>query len=528
MTENNVQNRGKGLGQYVATYSAPVALLVIVVLGTAVRFNHLNDQSVWYDEVVSIRHLAEPTLVQFLTTERLKDPAMVPVYFVMQYYWAKMFGPSPEAVRALSIVISLVGMAFIYLLGKEAAGRLAGLIAAFCLALNLQHIYYAQEIRMYALQITLAIVSTYAFTKALSTRKTRWWLFNIAANYLLMWTHLFSIFLLFVECAFLCYWAARQKTYRHILAWPAAHLPLAASLAWWVSTMDPKRVNIATGWKATIGHSFSGLLYDAKCNIGAVFHERFTASGSLLLILYGLALVVVLASLLTSKRSKATSSAKPVIEDQKREQPLLTALLLAIVVIPPVSAFLISRYVFSFYASRYFVFTSFGYYVLMGIAVAKLRYPSLKVVVTLALVAIHAHLYWDYPTDQWRQDWRKVGRLIAQTSSANDPLYVCPAYNTCPAVYNTVLPETQIHKLFKLTEQSAYLLQKCTRGDSGLWFVLSWPVTAHQLDLFETDLRDNNLRFSRHEFGDRATRTTLYHVSPLKTPNSSAAEQVLN
>ena len=74
-----------------------------------------------------------------------------PLYYWLLNLWVRLFGLSENGLRSLSVFASAATVGLTYDLGRRLFGRVAGLLAAFLLAIAPFHIYYAQEARMYAL-----------------------------------------------------------------------------------------------------------------------------------------------------------------------------------------------------------------------------------------------------------------------------------------------------------------------------------------------------------------------------------------
>ncbi len=203
---------------------------LLLVLGAAVRLYRLREQSIWLDEYPNIVYLNAPDLHTYLTQMRLYLPeqAQAPAYYCILYYFARLFGVSVPLLRALSIGMGLTSIPLVYLLGRHLARPNAGLIAALCLALSPQHIWYSQEIRPSPLVAPLVILSLYALFRALHGRDKKWWLINVAANVLLLETQLLNVFLLPVEALFACFYLRRR--FKAVALWGIAH---ALFLAFW-------------------------------------------------------------------------------------------------------------------------------------------------------------------------------------------------------------------------------------------------------------------------------------------------------
>lgn len=135
-------------------------MLVLLVLGCALRFHRLGEQSLWYDEGVAYNHALRslPELIP-----HLQRNVHVPAYFTLLGLWEDVAGASEFALRSLSAFFSLISVALTYALGARLFHPVAGLTAAAFVALNSFSIYYAGEARMYAMLTAIAAGSMLLF-----------------------------------------------------------------------------------------------------------------------------------------------------------------------------------------------------------------------------------------------------------------------------------------------------------------------------------------------------------------------------
>lgn len=134
--------------------------IVIILLASASRFHRLGAQSLWYDEGVAYAHSLR-TLPELIPL--LQNNVHVPAYFTLLGWWQDLTGSSEFALRLLSALFSVLGVAWTYALGARLFHPIAGLAAAALVALNSFSIYYAQEARMYAMLTAIAGASMWLF-----------------------------------------------------------------------------------------------------------------------------------------------------------------------------------------------------------------------------------------------------------------------------------------------------------------------------------------------------------------------------
>lgn len=127
---------------------------LILVLGTILRLISLN-QSLWLDEAINVMAAKSYSFFGMITQYAIAD-FHPPGYFILLWFWTKVFGISEIAVRIPSVIFGMLTIYIIFLIGKKIQSKTLGILAAFLLVINPLHIYYSQEARMYALA-TLAV-----------------------------------------------------------------------------------------------------------------------------------------------------------------------------------------------------------------------------------------------------------------------------------------------------------------------------------------------------------------------------------
>ncbi len=139
------------------TTARTLALVLLLLLATGLRFYRLDAQSLWNDEGNAAR-AAERTIPLILAAA--EGDIHPPGYYLLLHFWRALAGESEFALRALSAFCGVLTVAFTYALGRRLLGGSTGLGAAFLAALSPLAVYYSQEARMYALLGLLATAST--------------------------------------------------------------------------------------------------------------------------------------------------------------------------------------------------------------------------------------------------------------------------------------------------------------------------------------------------------------------------------
>jgi mannosyltransferase len=193
-----------------ASTPAETWLLVgIVAVGAVLRFATLGTQSYWYDEAQAAHEL-HLSLGSMLSSFNAVETAP-PLYFVLGWVWAHVFGNGAYALRSLSALAGTALIPITYLCGRELVSRRAGLLAAAFVAVSPFMVWYSQEAREYMLVAAFCGASVLWFARAWrdpSTRNLAWW---AVFSGLALLTHYFAGFLVAPEALWLLY-VARNRT----------------------------------------------------------------------------------------------------------------------------------------------------------------------------------------------------------------------------------------------------------------------------------------------------------------------------
>jgi mannosyltransferase len=175
----------------------------LVGAGAVIRFATLGSQSYWFDEAQAAHEL-QLSFGAMLSAMVAKE-TNPPLYFVLGWLWARVFGTGEVGLRALSALAGVAVIALAYLCGRELVSRRAGLVAAALAALSPFMIWYSQEAREYMLLAALSGASFLFFARAWrdpSTRNIVWW---AVFSSLAVLTHFFASFLVAGEALWLLY-----------------------------------------------------------------------------------------------------------------------------------------------------------------------------------------------------------------------------------------------------------------------------------------------------------------------------------
>ncbi len=150
------------------------ALVALPLVATAVRAWDLGGNSFWYDEVVTMRLAKSPTISAMVARLFQTDATRAPLHPLLLQGWLTVFGDSEAAGRSLSVVFGVATVGLLVALGWLTFDRSTGLWTGWLGAFSPMLVYYAREVRMYAL---LVLLTTLCWTLLFWSRRAgaAWW-----------------------------------------------------------------------------------------------------------------------------------------------------------------------------------------------------------------------------------------------------------------------------------------------------------------------------------------------------------------
>lgn len=234
-------------------------LAAICLVYILLRFWHLTDSCLWFDEIFSI-HAAEHSwnsLLWFVAQDLIHPP----FFYILLKVWIAVGGESLFWLRFFPVSFSVIALIPFYLLCRElkvnfSTIALALSFFAVCGAL----IKYAQEIRMYSVLLWLSLFSLWLFARFFNSERS--FAALAVVNVLLIYTHYFGWFVILSE-VFAVVIFQRVKLRRILMMFAAA----ALSFAPWIFTV----------WRAAqVNADFSqNLAWASKPDLRTIFQFVF-------------------------------------------------------------------------------------------------------------------------------------------------------------------------------------------------------------------------------------------------------------
>lgn len=147
-------------------------VLVVLLLGFALRLVNLRGRPLWYDEAFAVLYASlSPERMFYGTVTPVQGVGAADVHPLLYYFllhgWMGLVGQCSLAVRFLSVALGMVTVALLGRLAAWCFDRRTGLVVGLLAAVNPFHVAYSQEARMYALLGLAAVTATYGLLRAL-------------------------------------------------------------------------------------------------------------------------------------------------------------------------------------------------------------------------------------------------------------------------------------------------------------------------------------------------------------------------
>ncbi len=373
------------------------AVLSAVVL----RWLHLGRLSLWYDEGYTAwaSGLSPLDIIRFAQNDN--SP---PLYYLLQHYWAVLFGNSEYALRSLSAFFGTLSLPVFYFLAKKVLkDSMTVALAMWLFAFSVMQVWFSQEARFYSLLSFLALVGLYALVLFLEKRSVLLFVSIVLSVVASLYTHnMMFFYLLTLNVTWLIYpseraWAQRM---RELLL---ADILVGVLYVPWVPSLLTQVARVHEGFwvpRPTVSTLLGTLTFIAGFDLDYLeaFPVRFLSLSEHTAWLCVVGGVSLLCAALVAGGLWRVSKA-----DKSRNVSLLLYCLLPILVV-----FLLSRITMSVYINRAFINSSaivpivFSYPLALQKGPRRILYGFLGVVLA-ATTALSGYGYLrHHQKDEWR------------------------------------------------------------------------------------------------------------------------------
>ena len=372
------------------------ARLLATGLAFALRVQGLPYQSLWRDEVDSLRFATQP-LGQLL--QRFVAPGQNgPLYYLLLRPWLDAVGQTEFSLRFFSVIAGTLAVPLVYRLGRRMAPRSPSvrIAASLLAAVSPYLVWYSQEARMYAAVVCLVLGSMECLQAALERGGRLQWLGYVLLTAAALYFHFLTVLMVPVHLVMLLILRNRQRA-RAAWEYFAALGCVVALILPLLSWQLPRVLNPSDG-----GYAFVSL--PRMLASMAVTYSSGVLPGVLP---WSLAVLLVLSSAaLARARGEMRGS---------------VAALAAWLFLPVLGLFLLTL-VQPLYTARYLIFVLPALLLLAGIGVQKIsrRVWWLGGVLAAALMISSLVSVWRQAATPVKADMRSAASYVATHMDADD------------------------------------------------------------------------------------------------------------
>ncbi len=406
------------------------ALALLCLLAFGWRLAGLTSQSLWRDEVDSIRFASRPAAELVATFSRPGENG--PLFFLLLNPWLAALGSSEFALRLQAVLPGVLAVPLTYVLARRllaaagqgelryAAGLRLGnvpLLASLLVAVNPYLVWYSQEGKMYGWLTVLALGVLLAFLAALRDGGWQRWLLYLALLAAAALHHVWAVLLIPVCAGWLALlWPDyRRRTLPFLLALAIPALPYFALVGWW-------QVRLFTTPDFQTGHPFVPLAQMAA-SLATAFSQGVARSPNLW-IMAGLTFLLLAGGVLGGVSMAGPGS--PYVWRRLR----MVLLLLVWLLLPPLLLYLISLSK-PLYTDRYVIWIAPALLILLaqGIAALAQIWRPMGMAALAAVLAMGLLAGWRQMHTPIKSDFRAAAAYVETRREPGEVLLFQIPYN---------------------------------------------------------------------------------------------------
>jgi 4-amino-4-deoxy-L-arabinose transferase-like glycosyltransferase len=486
--------------------------LLSILLGFGLRVFRLGEQSLWYDEGLSIFQAShDPAAIVSLAA----NGAHPPLYNWLLHFWMALAGAGEFSTRYLSLFYGVLALALLFAVGKVLLGKRGAVLALVVGTLSPFLLYYAQETRTYSLTLALSLLSTWFYLQGLRRPdRLTWKLGYVAAATAAIYSHYYAWLIVGFQNAFFVLWAwalAKGKTspWAALAHWATTQIALLILYLPWSGILLDKYQNYIT---PTRGVPLPTIFYQTLVSFSLGYSggqagatpgqaDLFPDHWIVLALSGGLLLLAALGVL--GRPARPGSAWQPT----GAQGFLLHRVFLPLyVLLPIIEIFLLSVGKRDF-APRYLFFAAPAYYLLIGQGLALWR-GHLRVLAAPALLLVLGtsslslgNYYFD--STYWRDDLRGTAQFVNQRLREGDAIvmnawYLTPIFDY---YYRGHAPMIGLPNTHPPNEaETVRALQGLASQYTGIWLVLWQDYYSDPQGLVRGWLEQNALRVETRKF----------------------------
>lgn len=485
---------------------ATTAALVLLALG--LRLHGLYGESPWGDEVLTAARYPASSLADFLEKAFTVDPTMrhAPLYHVVQYGWTCLAGDSVVALRLLSVLLSVVGLLQLGWLGRALQLGGAGAWGMLLVALCPLQIYYAQEIRVYALANVVALAAMHGCYRMAHKGALRWFVLTLVANGALIMTHSVAGLMLLPAQALYLVW--RHRLGRPTLLWAVGHGMVLLVFFVWLQLL-----NYQVDAESFAYNDRLAGLREVAATVLQLAGGRFSTDNPGAWLPWGVNLELPLVLALMMLVGVRTAG---VWRNGEEAQRHALVFLLLWLVVPLISLFIVGRYWKPFFYTRYALHCGFPLALLVGWAMSGGKRRDWRAVVLGIVVCAAAWQSLALPRP-FRADYGAAARLITGGGrGVGDYVIALKPFNHRAADFALRESGVPVERLYGFKEMVGVARNRAGAGETVWALFYRWDDTER----YARELSEGGFDVTAFETGGMPPLTVFRVRSAVPQPSS--------
>lgn len=197
-----------------------ILLAIILITGIIIRLWGLGAKSLWIDEMYSYAFISQKTLFQSYTA--MFNDLSPPVYYLVLYFWIKLFGISEFIMRFPGFIASITSIILVYFSAKKLFNKQIALGATILTSLSPSLLYYSQEARPYSLFVLFSIITVYLWINLINkindnSLDSKIFLKYTVFSLLTILTHYWGLVLVFFQILYIFIFSLTKKINLNLL-----------------------------------------------------------------------------------------------------------------------------------------------------------------------------------------------------------------------------------------------------------------------------------------------------------------------
>lgn len=174
-----------------------IVIFLFIILLSYLGLYQINKESLFIDEAESVVCAMQP--LKELSGCVLPS-GNLPSYYAILHFWIKIFGQSVFSIRFLSFIFYFISILLIFKLAKLLFDSYkVALVSSLIFLINTTNIYYAQEARVYSMNIFASLLSFIFLVKFFKKTKNSYLLFYVIITSFMVSLHFFNILIFLAQ-----------------------------------------------------------------------------------------------------------------------------------------------------------------------------------------------------------------------------------------------------------------------------------------------------------------------------------------